>query len=68
MYDSLQLAQQIIKHGLDDLSGAVSEYERLMFLRAIDVIEKSAKSGKLMLAPDAPQGWLREFAGMDITE
>lgn len=66
MYDSFQLAQQIVKHGLDDLNRAVSEYERSMFPRAIDLIEKSTKSGELLFAPDAPRDWLRAFAGIDI--
>ena len=65
MYDSLQLAQQIVKHGLDDLNRAVSEYEKLMFPRAIDLIRRSAESGELMFAPDAPRGWLQAFAGID---
>ncbi|OQV07514.1 FAD binding domain-containing protein [Cladophialophora immunda] len=66
MTDSLQLAQQIVKHGLDDLGGAVSEYERLMVPRAIDLITRSTKSGELFFAPDAPRGWLKTYAGIDI--
>lgn len=66
LYDSLQLAQQIIKHGLDDLDGAVSEYESLMVSRAKDLIKKSTASGELLFASDAPRGWLKTFVGMDI--
>ncbi|KAJ9605086.1 hypothetical protein H2200_010476 [Cladophialophora chaetospira] len=66
LHDSLQLAQQIIKHGLDDLQGAVSEYEALMFPRAIDLIERSKESGEFYFAPDAPRGWLKTYAGMEM--
>ena len=65
MHDSQQLAQQIVKYGLDDLDRAVSQYENRMFPRAIDIIEKSAESGKLLFAPDAPQGWLQAFIDSD---
>lgn len=61
MYDSVQLAQQIIKYGPYDLDRAVLEYERLMFPRAIDLIKKSQGSGELLYAPDAPRGWLQAF-------
>lgn len=64
MYDSVQLAQHIIKHGLDDLNSAVAEYEKLMFPRGIDLIERSEANGKLLFAPDAPQSFLRAF-GID---
>ncbi|KAF2470017.1 putative monooxygenase [Lindgomyces ingoldianus] len=66
LYDSLRLAQQIIKHGLDDLHRAVSEYEASMLPRGIDLIERSTKSGELYFASDAPKGWLKTFAGIDI--
>ena len=66
MTDSLQLAQQIVKYGLHDLNRAVAEYEKLMFPRGIDVIGRSEKSGELYFAPDAPRGWLKTYAGIDI--
>lgn len=53
MYDSLQLAQSIAKHGIDHLDEAVSEYEELMFPRAIDLIEKSNDIGNVFFAKDA---------------
>ncbi|RMZ89521.1 hypothetical protein DV736_g3257, partial [Chaetothyriales sp. CBS 134916] len=65
MTDSLQLAQQIIKHGLGDLDRAVSEYEKVMLPRGIDLINRSTKSGDLLFAPDTPRGWLKAFAGID---
>lgn len=66
LYDSLQLAQQIIKHGLGDLVGGVSEYEALMFPRWTNLIKRNAESGELLFAPDAPRGWLKAFTGIDI--
>ncbi len=64
MTDSLELAQQIVKYGLDDLDRAVSEYEKLMFPRRIDLVSRSRKSGELFFAPDAPRGWLKTSAGI----
>ena len=65
MHDSVQLAQQIVKYGLDGLDLAVSEYEKLMFPRAIDLINRSRKSGDLLFALDAPRGFLHTFLGVD---
>jgi hypothetical protein len=65
MFDGLQLSQQIIKHGLDGLDRAVSEYEAMMLPRGIDLIERNAESGKLMFAQDSPLGWLKVIAGID---
>ena len=65
MYDSVQLAQQIVKYGLDDLSHAVSEYEKLMFPRAIDIIRDSARNGELLFASDAPRSFLRAHGVID---
>lgn len=62
MFDSLRLAQQILKHGLDDLNQAVSEYEKEMFPRGISLISRSADNGRLLFAPDAPQGFLDAMA------
>lgn len=59
MHDSLQLAQQIIKHGLDDLEGAVAEYEKEMFPRALEHFEDSIQAAEGMFAPDAPLGFLK---------
>lgn len=59
MFDSVQLAQQIVKFGIGDLDHAVTEYEKLMFPRAIDLIKRSARNGERMYAPDAPLSLLR---------
>ena len=64
--DSVQLSQQIIKHGLDDLPGAVADYEKEMFPRAIDLINRSEKSGKLMFADDSPKSWLEALMSGEI--
>ena len=66
LHDSLQLAQQIVKHGLEDLPRAFSEYEALMLPRGIDLIQRSTVAGEFLFARDAPRGWLKTFAGMDI--
>ena len=58
MYDSFQLAKQIVQHGLDNLDTAVAEYEKSMFPRARELIKDAAWMGKVMYAPDAPKGWL----------
>lgn len=58
MYDSYCLAQQIIKHGLDDLTTAVAEYERDVLPRGIDLIQRSEESGKLFFGENTPQSWL----------
>lgn len=59
MYDSVELAEQIVKHGLDDLDRAVSEYEQEMLPRAIDGNKEAARTQALMFALDSPKAWLR---------
>lgn len=66
MHDSLQLAQQIIKHGIGNLDRAVQDYETLMFPRAMDLMGRSSKAGELMFALDAPRGFLKSITGMDF--
>lgn len=63
MHDSVELAQNIVKYGLEDLEQAVSEYEKVMLPRGIDLITRSAESGDFLFAPDAPYGWLKNVAG-----
>ena len=65
MHDSLQLAQQIVKYGLDDLDRAVLEYEKLMFPRAVELIRDSTETGKFLFSTDAPQGWKKALMGDD---
>lgn len=59
MFDSLQLAQQIIKHGIDCLDSAVQEYEQQMFPRALETIKEAADMNESMYGPDSPAGWLK---------
>jgi hypothetical protein len=64
MYDSLQLAQQIVKFGIERLDEAIEEYEKLMFSRAKAMIEDSAMMNEMMFSEDAPEPMLRMFSAM----
>lgn len=64
MYDSLELAQQIVKFGIENLSEAVAEYEKLMFPRAKSMIEDSAATNAGMFSEDAPAPLLQMFSAM----
>jgi 2-polyprenyl-6-methoxyphenol hydroxylase-like FAD-dependent oxidoreductase len=64
MHDSLELAQQIVKVGIDRLDEAVSNYEKLMFPRAKAMIEDSAMLNEAMFAEDAPAPMLQMFSAM----
>jgi hypothetical protein len=70
MHDSLQLAQQIIKFGLDGLDEAVEEYEKLMLPRAVAMIEDSAMMNEGMFAEDSPAPLLEAlgFAQSDVEQ
>lgn len=64
MHDSLELAQQIIKFGIEHLSEAVAEYEKLMFPRAKSMIEDSAAMNAGMFSEDSPAPLLKIFSAM----
>ncbi|KAI7478575.1 hypothetical protein KC351_g8094 [Hortaea werneckii] len=64
MHDALQLAQCIAAHGAHDLDGAVAEYEKQMFPRAIATAE-DAEQSKNLWAPDSPNGFLSSI-GMGV--
>lgn len=64
MYDSLELAQQIIKFGIEHLGEAVAEYEKLMFPRAKSMMEDSAATNAGMFSEDAPAPLLQMFSAM----
>ena len=64
MYDSLELAQQIIKFGIEHLGEAVAEYEKLMFPRAKSMIEDSAATNAGMFSEDSPAPLLQMFSAM----
>ena len=55
MFDSLQLALEIVQSGLEGLEGAVARYEQAMFPRAIDLIARSTASGEMLFAYDAAE-------------
>lgn len=64
MHDSLELAQQIIKVGIEHLDEAVANYEQLMFPRAKGMIEDSAKTNEGMFSEDSPAPLLQMFGDM----
>ena len=64
MHDSLELAQQLIKSGIEHLGKAVANYEKLMFPRAKRMIEDSAMMNEGMFSEDSPEPLLRMFSAM----
>jgi len=64
MHDSLELAEQIIKSGIDNLDQAVANYEKLMFPRAKRMIEDSAMTNESMFSEDSPAPLLEMFRTM----
>lgn len=62
LFDSLQLAQQILKHGVHSLNKAVEEYEGAMWPRSEETIKDAAMKNKVSFAEDAPAGLLRAFS------
>lgn len=67
LFDSFKLAEQIVKHGPEDVDHAIAEYEREMFPRAISLISRSEANMHLLYAVDSPQAFLRA-AGLDFVE
>ncbi|RMJ03362.1 hypothetical protein CDV36_015109 [Fusarium kuroshium] len=64
MYDSLVLLDKILEFGTgDDLDRAVAEYEKDMFKRGRDLIERSMESAELLFAEDAPSGLVQIIQG-----
>ena len=68
MFDSVELAEQIIQHGIDDLENAVAAYEKTMFPRARSLIERSKQSGEFMFEENAPLGWLQWMQSQEKQE
>ncbi|KAM0255545.1 hypothetical protein ACHAQJ_005692 [Trichoderma viride] len=62
MYDSLSLAGQIVERGLEQLDAAVEAYEKDMFQRGKDLIERSNASAALIFAQDGPKPLLDVIA------
>lgn len=59
MYDSLELARSIVKHGIDDLASAVANYEKAILPRAVAAIEKGQWFTDHFFGADAPEDFLR---------
>lgn len=51
MYDALVLSSQIVERGLDRLDAAVAAYEKEMFVRGQDLIDRSKIVGNCCLLP-----------------
>lgn len=62
MFDSLVLARKIVEHGVGNLDAAVEAYEKDMFERGKDLIERSNGSASLLFAQDAPKPLLDVIA------
>lgn len=58
LYDSVELAKKIIKHGIDNLEAAVMEYEKLMLPRAIKAINKGNWFTQRFFGANTPQDFL----------
>ncbi|KAI8723096.1 hypothetical protein NCS52_00164600 [Fusarium sp. LHS14.1] len=64
MYDSLVLVEKILEFETGDgLDRAVAEYEKDMFKRGRDLIERSMGSAELLFAEDAPNGLVQIIQG-----
>lgn len=59
LHDSVELARQIIKHGIDDLDSAVVEYERAMFPRAVEAINKGQWAVEHLFNAESTQSFLQ---------
>jgi hypothetical protein len=57
MTDSMELAREIVRYGVERLDEAVTAYEKGMLPRAKDFIIRCEESGKLMFAEDSPRGF-----------
>lgn len=61
LFDSYCLAEQIIKHGQDNLDAAVAEYEKDMFPRGVESIKGGQQWVEVGFGPDAPASVLQAF-------
>jgi hypothetical protein len=57
MTDSMELAREIVRCGVDHLDKAVAAYEKVMLPRGRDFIKRCVASGKFMFALDSPKGF-----------
>nr|OQO15539.1 hypothetical protein B0A51_15261 [Rachicladosporium sp. CCFEE 5018] len=63
LYDSMLLAEQIVKHGVDHLDEAVVAYEAILKPRAKELIADTDMI-ELMYAQNAPDGFVKLFNDM----
>lgn len=59
LYDGYLLASEIIKHGLQDLHGAVEAYEQEMFPRGIGQVSEAEMVIKMLFDEGAPHTTLK---------
>ena len=65
MFDRLELARQIIKHGIDGLDQAVVEYEKAMLPRGTQAIQKGQFMTEKLFGPEAPGSFFKAI-GVDV--
>jgi 2-polyprenyl-6-methoxyphenol hydroxylase-like FAD-dependent oxidoreductase len=59
LHDGVELARQIIKHGMDNLDSAVVEYEKAMFPRAVEAINKGQWAAEHLFNAESSQSFLQ---------
>ncbi|EME45619.1 hypothetical protein DOTSEDRAFT_34093 [Dothistroma septosporum NZE10] len=64
LWDSYCLAEQITKHGVDNIDAAVAEYEREMFPRGVKGIDGGQQWVDVGFGPDTPHALVQMF-GME---
>ncbi|KAL2830980.1 hypothetical protein BJY01DRAFT_260680 [Aspergillus pseudoustus] len=67
LQDSVELARQIVKHGVNGLDSAVREYEETMFPRAAKAIEKGQWYLEHFFGADTPETFLQAVGTHDDT-
>jgi hypothetical protein len=68
MFDSLELAKQIIKYKDDEnLDRAIEEYERDMMPRAREAVEEGENMIANLFGPGAPESFLNAF-GIEVAK
>jgi len=63
MYDSYELSQQIIAHGVDNLDAAVKAYEEQMLQRSRKRVSQALTSLQVMFSPGAPETMIEAMMG-----
>ncbi|KAK3094236.1 hypothetical protein LTR53_019553, partial [Teratosphaeriaceae sp. CCFEE 6253] len=63
LVDGMELARQIVGHGLGDLDAAVREYEAQMLPRTKAEIEQGTGTVELLWKEDAPRSFVLAVTG-----